>query len=288
MEYRVQIDVFSGPLDLLLYLVRKQELEIVDLPIAAITAQFLEFLEVLELLDLELAVDFVVMASSLVEIKSRMVLPQPAEQVAEMVEIESDPRADLVRQLLEYKRFKDASKLLEEHASDWQQRYPRLSDDHPQSGSNPAHDHIKEVELWDLVSALSRVLRINTAAAPKSIVYDDTPISTYIERIRERVLAEGTVKFSDFFEGANVRSKITGIFLAILELLRHYKFRATQPNAYGEIWVEKPLDNAEEPAPEFAPDSAPESPELVEGFDGSTASEPTPAETSHPESVASV
>lgn len=284
MEYRVQLEVFSGPLDLLLYLVRRQELEIVDLPIAAITGQFLEFLEVLELLDLELAIDFVVMASSLVEIKSRMVLPQPAEQPVEMVEVESDPRADLVRQLLEYKRFKDASKLLEEHASDWQQRYPRLSDDHPQSSSNPAHDHIKEVELWDLVSALSRILRTNTASAPRSIVYDDTPISTYIERIREKVLAEGSVKFSDFFEGANVRSKITGIFLAILELLRHYKFRAHQPDPYHEIWVEKPLETASDVAPE----PAPESPELLDTGDGSSPLELSPTETPQPEPVAAI
>jgi segregation and condensation protein A len=148
MDYRVELDAFSGPLDLLLYLVRRQEVDILNLPIAQITARFLEFLEVLQILDLDLVGDFLVMASSLVEIKSRLALPGP-EVPPELVEADEDPRADLVRQLLEYKRFKDASRLLEDQAAEWQQRYPRLSDDRPRGGNDPARDLIKEVELWD-------------------------------------------------------------------------------------------------------------------------------------------
>src|SRR5438876_386739 len=124
MEYRIELNSFSGPLDLLLYLVRRQEVDILNLPVAHITARFLEFLEVLKILDLDQIGDFLVMASSLVEIKSRMALPGP-EEPPELVEPDEDPRADLVRQLLEYKRFKDASRQLEEQAADWQQRYPR-------------------------------------------------------------------------------------------------------------------------------------------------------------------
>lgn len=239
-EYRVQLNGFEGPLDLLLYLVRKQEVDIVQLPIAPITARFLEFLEVLQIIDLDTVGDFVVMASALVEIKSRLVLPGP-EEPPELVEATDDPRADLVRQLLEYKRYKDAARLLEEHAAEWQQRYPRLSDDRPRGTGDPAQDLIKEVELWDLVSALSRVLRANSDQSPASIVYDDTPIAVYIERIKERVLAEKQVAFSSFFAGTNSRSKIVGIFLAILELLRHYGFRAEQPEAYHEIWILPPV-----------------------------------------------
>lgn len=240
MDYRVEIDVFSGPLDLLLYLVRRQEVEIVDLPIAEIAAKFLEFLEVLQFIDLDMIGEFVVMASTLIEIKSRLVLPQE-EQVQELVENDADPRAELVMQLLEYKRFKDASRLLEDQAAEWQQRFPRVGDDRPRTGTDPALDRIKEVELWDLVSALSRVLARNTAASPAKVIYDDTPISTYIERIRARVAAEGRVAFSSFFAGTNSRSRIVGIFLAILELLRHYHLRAEQPVEYGEIWVLPPL-----------------------------------------------
>src|SRR5690606_17157600 len=118
MDYRVELDIYSGPLDLLLYLVRRHEVEIVDLPIAAITAQFLEFMEVLELIDLDLIGDFVVMASTLAEIKSRMVLPRADEEEPEVSTGDEDPRSDLVRQLLEYKKFKDAAKLLEEQAAE--------------------------------------------------------------------------------------------------------------------------------------------------------------------------
>ncbi len=240
MDYRVELDAFSGPLDLLLYLVRRQEVDILNLQIAEITARFLDFLEVLQVLDLDLIGDFVVMASSLIEIKSRMVLPGPDEP-PELVEPEEDPRADLVRQLLEYKRFKDAARLLEEQAAQWQQRYPRLSDDRPRGGNDPSRDLIKEVELWDLVSALSRVLRKNTESAPATILYDDTPIAVYIEQMKARVLAEQRVAFSSFFNGTNSRSRIVGIFLALLELLRHYKFRAEQPQDYHEIWILPPV-----------------------------------------------
>src|SRR5260370_32396362 len=146
MRSRVELAAFSGPLDLLLYLVRRQEVDILDLPIAAITARFLEFLEVLQVLDLDLIGDFVVMASSLIEIKSRMALPGPAEP-PELVEPEEDPRADLVRQLLDYKRFKDAARLLEEQAAERQQRYPRLSDDRPRCGNELSRHFIKVVEL---------------------------------------------------------------------------------------------------------------------------------------------
>jgi len=254
MTYRVELDCFCGPMDLLLYLVRRQELEILDLPISKITEQFLEFLDVLQVLDFDVIGDFLVVASALVEIKSRTALPQPEEPPA-MVETTEDPRADLVRQLLEYKRFREAAKALEEQSAEWQQRYPRLSDDRPRLGNNPAEDLIKEVELWDLVSALSRVLKRHSEHAPKAIIYDDTPISTYIEQIKQRVLAEGRVAFSALFQENFSRSKITGVFLAILEILRHHHFHAEQPDAWGEIWVLPPVDAGTKPAEDCATDS---------------------------------
>lgn len=242
MEYRVQLDVFTGPLDLLLYLVKRHELDIVNLPIARITGQFMELLEAIEVLDFDMIGEFVVMASTLVEIKSRMVLPRPEEDEPENTEGVEDPRSDLVRQLIEYKKYKDASRLLENHAAEWQEHYPRLSDERPVESGNPSEDRIKEVELWDLVSALSRILRRNPTSNQTAIVYDDTPISTYVQRIHALVLEQGRVTFSSLFEGANTKSKIVGIFLAILELLRHYHLRAEQPIDYGEIWVLPPLE----------------------------------------------
>lgn len=238
-QYRVDLSIYSGPLDLLLYLIRRNELDILDLPIASITASFNDFLDVLELIDLDLVGDFIVMASTLTEIKSRMVLPRAEEE--EIAEVIDDPRSDLIQQLLEYKKFKDAANALEEHAAEWQERYPRLTDERPKSGKDPSEDLIKEVELWDLVSALARVVKRKEVEEQSSITYDDTPISTYVELIGARVREEQRVAFSTFFEGEKLRSRIIGIFLAILELLRHHQFRAEQPEEYSEIWVMPPL-----------------------------------------------
>lgn len=240
-DYRVQLESFSGPMDLLLYLVRRNEVDISRLPIARITAQFLEFLEVLQFLDLDLIGDFVVLASSLIEIKSRQVLPRADEEIVEELPLAEDPCGELIQQLLEYKRYKDAATALEHQAAEWQERYPRLSDERPTVGKNPSADSIKEVELWDLVSALSRVIQKKTVEQTSSIRYDETPISVYVDRIGARVRDNGRVPFSEFFEGSNLRSKIVGIFLAVLELLRHHGFRAEQPDDYGEIYVLPPV-----------------------------------------------
>lgn len=239
-DYRVELDLYSGPLDLLLYLVRRNEVDVVDLPIATLTNQFDDFLQVLELIDLDMVGDFVVMASTLVEIKSRMVLPRADEEPDEP-ESAADPRGELIEQLLEYKNFKDASRALEERAAEWQERYPRLSDDRPRLAKDPAADRIKEVELWDLVSALSRVLRTKNVEKVGRIRYDETPIAVYMERIGERVRKEGRVPFSLFFQQTNDRGRVVGVFLAVLELLRHHAFRAEQPIPYREIWVLPPL-----------------------------------------------
>lgn len=244
--YRVELDLFTGPLDLLLYLVRRNELDIVDLPIARITAQFREFLEVLELIDLDLVGDFVVMASTLVEIKSRLVLPQPEDEEPDVdAEIagSGDPRGELIQRLLEYKKFKDAATALEERAAEWQERYPRLANDRPSAGKDPAADRIKEVELWDLVSALGRVLRRKEIEGEAIVRYDDTPIHVYVDQISSRVRAEGEVRFTSLFDRETIRSKIVGMFLAVLELLRHHHYRAEQPEEYGEIVIRPPLEN---------------------------------------------
>lgn len=260
MDYRIKLDTYTGPLDLLLYLVRRHEVDIVEMRIAEVTAQFQQFLDVLEMIDFDLVGEFVVMASTLVEIKSRMVLPRPEEEVAPEIDVTEDPRSELVRQLLEYKKFKDAAHLLEDRAAEWQQHYPRLSDDRPASGQKASHDRIKDVELWDLVSAFARIARQINPEEQKSIVYDDTPISAYIDRIARKVQEAGRSTFSSFFEGTNSKSKIVGIFLAILELLRNYHFRAEQEAKSGEIWVSPPIDGVkseETPDSEEIPATAP-------------------------------
>ncbi|MBI1345196.1 chromosome segregation protein ScpA [bacterium] len=244
-QYRVELDVYSGPLDLLLYLVRRNELPITELPLSRITHQYLKFLDVLKFLDLDGVGDFVVLASTLIEIKSRLVLPQADEEDEAESISDDDAKSELITRLLQYKRYKEAASALEDRAAEWQQRFPRLSDERPQVGRDHAADPIREVELWDLVSALSRVLQKKVVEETSAIRYDETPIATYADRIATRVKAEGRVAFSSLFDGTNERSRIVGIFLAILELLRHHGYHAEQPDAYGEIFVLPPIENAE-------------------------------------------
>lgn len=249
LTYRVELDLFTGPLDLLLYLVRRNELDIANLPVAAVVAQFQQYLEILNAIDLETVGDFIVMASTLTEIKSRLVLPHESED--NRAELEDDPRNDLIQQLLEYRKFKDAAQRLEDRAAEWQERYPRLTDDRPRSGRDASRDRIKEVELWDLVSALGRVLKLQDQTKQTNILYDDTPIAVYTDRIGSRVRNEQKVAFSTLFDNETLRSKIIGMFLAILELLRHHNFRAQQESEYGEIWILPPLD----PTPAVPPET---------------------------------
>jgi segregation and condensation protein A len=232
-DFRVQLDLFRGPLDLLLYLVRKHELDITEIPLAQITEQYLQFLEVLKELRVDDVGEFLEMASTLVEIKSRLVLPHGGEEIESL----EDPRQDLVQKLLEYKKYKDAASMLEERSRDWQQHYPRLADDLPPRQIDPADQPIHEVELWDLVSAMGRILRENQQTQAQAIVFDETPIQVYMQRIHERIARQRQVAFSELFEPGMHKSVIVGIFLAILELVRHHSVRAEQEDLHGEIRI---------------------------------------------------
>lgn len=242
IDFRVDLNVFRGPMDLLLYLVRKHEVEIVDIPIATITDQYLEYLSLIEQLDVNAVGDFLGMASLLIEIKSQQVLPRCDEIEGEL----EDPRQELVRRLLEYKKYRDAASMLEERGRDWQQRYPRLATDVPRYDRDPAGEPIHEVELWDLVSAFGRIMRETELARPSSIVYDDTPIHVYMSRIHARLLETGRLSFHDLFEAGMHKSRLVGIFLAVLELVRHHRVRLEQNSLFGEVWI---LPNLECQAP---------------------------------------
>lgn len=233
MDFRIDLAMYRGPLDLLLYLVRKHEVDLADLPIAPITQQYLDYLEVIQQLDVNAAGDFLDMASTLAEIKSRIVLPHGDEEVETL----EDPRDELVERLLEYKKYKDAASMLEEQSRAWQQRYPRLASDLPPRRIDPVNQPIQEVELWDLVSALGRLMRDREQVAPRSIVYDDTPIHVYMQRIHGQLVAEKRAAFSALFQPGMHKSAMVGMFLAILELARHHSVRTEQDDDHGEIWI---------------------------------------------------
>jgi len=223
--------MFHGPLDLLLYLVRKNELDILHIPISAVADQFLEYLEILKQIDINAVGDFIEMAGTLIEIKSYRILPGSEEAEEEP----EDPKNDLVRQLLTYKVHSDKAAKLEERGRKWQRHYPRIADDLPVRRKNIADEPIHEVELWDLVSAFGRVMRDNAPQALHNIIYDDTPIATHMKRIHYRLKREERLSFRSLFEPGQHKSTLIGIFLAMLELVRHEYACVHQESLFGEI-----------------------------------------------------
>ena len=233
-RFKVQLGAFCGPMDLLLYLVRKHEVDILDIPVADVTRQYLEFLDVLEVLDLDSIGEFVVTASTLVEIKSFQVLPMEEEVEEEELE---DPRRELVSQLLAYKKFCEGAGLLEQRSRIWQRRYPRLSNDLIPKERNPAEEPIQDIVIWDLVSAFGRILREKSPIMQHKVVYDDTPVSVFMQRRYNRLKRERELDFSSLFDGAVKKATFIGIFLALLELVRHGFACAEQTTQFGEIRV---------------------------------------------------
>jgi segregation and condensation protein A len=244
-DYQVDLDSFRGPLDLLLYLVKRNEVDICDIPIARILEQFQHYLDIMTVLDVERVGDFIVMAGTLMEIKSKMVLPLGAEEAAEE---ESDPRRELVRQLLEYKKFKDAAALLEAQAERQSLRLPRQPVALP-SASDPLSQPLQQVELWDLVSAFGRLMRETLALQPQQIVVDQTPIHVHMELILRRLESEGPLTFRSLFTPPYNRGRLVGLFLAVLELIRGRGVVAEQAEPFAEIMLSlaPPAPSAESP-----------------------------------------
>ncbi len=247
MRFLVDLDVYRGPLDLLLYLVRRHEVEIADLPLAPITQQFLEYVQLLQELDYAHVGEFLEVASTLVEMKSREVLPRIEESTSDE-QLLDDPRHDLVRRLLEYKKYREAAVLLDERSRAWQERFPRAARDLPDEHRDLENQPIRELEVWDLLNAFSRVMRDNDALQPTSIVYDETPIHVYMTRIRDDVCRHGRIAFSHMFQPGMHKSALIGVFLAMMELVRHQGIRAEQEALFGEIWL-YPGQRANEPLP---------------------------------------
>ena len=231
--FRINLDLYRGPLDLLLYLVRKHEVDVMELSISQVTEQYLEYMAILEQVDVNAVGDFLEMASILIEIKSRMVLPSVEEEESEW----KDPREELVQRLLEYKQYKDVASMLEERSRRWQQSYTRLADDLPSRRIDPADQPIHEVELWDLVSALGRVMREHKVTEASNIVYDETPIQVHMERIHASVASKGQIAISEVYKAGMHKSAMIGLFLAVLELVRHHGVEAEQDENGAEIWL---------------------------------------------------
>jgi segregation and condensation protein A len=263
-EYRVQLDVFTGPLDLLLYLIRRDELDIQDIPITHITEQYLAYLRLLEQLDPNVVGDFLVMAATLVELKSRSLLPSPPIELDDDVD---DPRGALVRQLLEYKAVKDAARALGSAADERRLRFVRVPAETPPELQGV---ELEEVEVWDLLTAFDKVLSA-VGAGPRThdIRYDDRPIAEYRAYICETLARESPIAFHALFFDSENRAEIIGLFLALLELLRCQRVRAEQDRLHGVIylfWMRR-ADVPEEDSPEAEPAQKPRRPRLAPAAD---------------------
>ncbi len=240
LEYRVQLDVFNGPLDLLLYLIKRDELDIYDIPIARITTTYFEYVKLLRSmteeagLDINVAGDFLVMAATLMEIKSAMLLPrQETQQSADgsrSVAAElADPRYELVQQLLEYKKLKDSAALLDRAAAQHAARFPRIPAKLEGNDEPPPVD-LDEVQVWDLLATFERLLKEVGIRKPRyhEVTYDDTPIDLHAADIEDRLKREGPQSLRGLMVGRKSRSEMVGVFLALLELIREKKILVEQ------------------------------------------------------------
>ena len=248
-EYQVQLnEVFSGPMDLLLYLVRKEEVDIYDISISQITTQYLNYIDILHKLDTDIAGDFLVMAATLMEIKSAMLLPS-ASIDDEDVGPDGDPRSDLIRQLLEYKKFKDTAGLLELRAQGQMHRHKRpdgyikrLDDD-----KEPELD-LEEVSVWTLLETFDTLMQATGRYRDYSLIKDETSIDEYEVEILDRLQKEGPLTFEHIFQGKQTRLMMVGLFLAMLELIRDKLIWAEQSDETEVIYLRPLTDQPAEEA----------------------------------------
>ena len=232
-DYKVKLEVFEGPLDLLLYLIKQDEIDIYDISIERITRQYLEYLQTFKELNIELAGEFIVMAANLIYLKSRSLLPIDQQPPAEEAE-EDDPRWDLIRQLVDYKKFKEAAVNL--HLREVEQETIFAREASPMLSENPLR--LEEVGIFQLINAFQSVIkRIEARQEVQEIFGERFSVSEKIDAILRRVAAGATVRFSDLFGAIVSRVEVVVTFLALLELIRLKQVRATQKNVFAEIEI---------------------------------------------------
>jgi segregation and condensation protein A len=259
-DYKVGLDIYNGPLDLLLFLIRERELDIHDIPIAEITEQFLAHLEVVKRIDVDRAGDFLLMAATLMLIKSRMLLPGPVEE--EEHDEELDPRTDLVRQLLEYKQFKDASHGLARAEQIRDLRFEGALDGPPETGPD-AGKLLADVGIGDLLLAFERMMRETLAEVDHQVFREELPLRDVEERIVAQIAASGgPVLFRDLFGERRDRLYIVSVFLCLLEMLKRKRIELDRGRDIVDLQIrlrpeEAPLPVAEEPAAIEEPGPAP-------------------------------
>jgi segregation and condensation protein A len=233
-EYKVRLEIFEGPLDLLLYLIKRDEIDIYDISLERITQQYLEYLQAFKELNIDVAGEFVVMAANLIYLKSRSLLPADQQPPEEDVE-EDDPRWELIRQLIEYKKFKEAAAQLQARELEQERIFARTG-----AGLLPeiAPLHLGEVGIFQLINAFQNVIkRLEARENLQEIFGENFTVSDKIERILQTMANGQPVKFSELFARMASRVEVVVTFLALLELIRLKQVRAVQPNQFDEIEI---------------------------------------------------
>ncbi len=234
--YNIKTPVFEGPFDLLLHLIKENKIDIYDIPISLITGQYLQYIEVMKELNLEIAGEFLVMAATLIHIKSRTLLPPDEETPAEE---QGDPRLELVQRLLEYQTFKDAALSLREKEDNWINVFHREPVTEEKSETEETELYLFDVNLFDLLGAFKNMLD----KAPPEVVEITRAVLTVkdkISLIMEILENQDTIRFEDLFKEDRTRSQLIVTFIALLELIRLGLVRAYQEKDFGNIWVINP------------------------------------------------
>ncbi len=250
-EYKISLEVFEGPLDLLLYLIKKEEVDIYDVSLERITHQYLQYLEALEVLNIEVAGDFVVMAANLLYIKSRTLLPKDQQMPEEDVE-EDDPRWELIRQLIEYKKFKEAAAHLRDQEALQGTLFPR-------PGILPGPELLvegplllNEVSIFDLINAFQKALKRLPKEEASSEIYEEAyTVADRMQHLLRMITPRVSIPFQELFSSATSRSEMVVTFLAMLELIRMKHFVVSQKEQFGEIMIERLEDKEESEMSDF-------------------------------------
>lgn len=233
--YKIKLPVFEGPLDLLLHLIKENKIDIYDIPISFITGKYLEYIEVMKELSLEIAGEFIVMAATLIHIKSRMLLP--ADEVSAEEQLE-DPRIELVQRLLEYQTFKDAASILKEKENEWLKVFERQPDKDEEDGVQPEL-YLFDVNIFDLIGAFKKVF---DSAPPEihTITKETLTVKDRMLFINEMLENLESLRFEELFKENISRIKLIVTFLALLEILRLGLARVYQEKEFGNIWIINP------------------------------------------------
>ncbi len=239
--YKFRLDAFEGPLDLLLYLIKKNDVDIYDIPITQITEQYLEYIELMKLIDLEAIGDFLVMAATLIQIKAKMLLPpDPQEQQEE----ELDPRDELVRRLLEYKQFKEVAENLKEKELHRQDLFSRVVDEALRKElTEDAKEVFFEVSLFDLINAFTQSLRRTPEETIYELTHEEHTVEQKVHGILHLFVNRDQVLLSEIISQAKSKLEIVVTFIAVLELVRLKEIVVRQNNSFEEIEMERNKDN---------------------------------------------